>query len=257
MFPIQLNTNLKAHLILGILMGIWLVIFLVIVGPYDTAELPMSIRFQIMPPYGLLFVLSYVVIIPLQNWIFRRLKKWNIFLEILILSFSYFLGLLSCFQYYKSGIVNGDYSFGSFAGEIYLPTMVILSAILILGRIYISRKKTEIQIKEVVIEPQKLILRGDNKADVLQVLPADLICISSAQNYVEIHYLNNQRTQKKLLRSILKKIGQQVPDLVQVHRSYLINPTHFIAWSDTQNIQLGELIIPVSPTYKKTLLAVI
>lgn len=257
MLPIPFKTNPKAHLILGILMGVWLVIFLVIIGPFDISDLPMSIRFQIMPPYGVIFVLSYWLIIPLQTWIFSRLKRWNVLLEFLILGLSYFVGLLGCFQYYQSDIVNGEYPFKFFAGEIYLPTVIVLSTILIIGRRYIAREKKEIQIKEIVIEPQKLVLRGDNKADVLQILATELVCISSAQNYVEIHYLNNQGLQKKLLRSTLKKIGQQVPDLVQVHRSYLINPAHFVAWSDAQHIQLQELIIPVSPTYKKSLLAAI
>jgi len=96
-------------------------------------------------------------------------------------------------------------------------------------------------------------LGGDNKLDVLKIELQDLVCLSSAQNYVEVFFLQNKILQKKLLRTTLKKISQDAPEMIQVHRSHLVNPTHFVKWSDPNTILLHELEIPVSKNYKEKL----
>lgn len=207
-----------------------------------------------MPPYGMIFIVGYMLVIPLQNWIFRKKKTWNLGYELSIIGLMYSFAMFGVYFYYKSDIVNGDYSFSRFLLEIYLPTLVILSTIIFFGRWFIARKKEKIIVEKAAVQSDKIMLKGDNKSDVIQVLPGDLICISSAQNYVEINYLHNGALQKKLLRTTLKKISQQVPNLIQVHRSHFVNPQHFVAWSTANSIILYQLTIPVSQNYKKTLL---
>ncbi|MEL7534323.1 MAG: LytTR family transcriptional regulator DNA-binding domain-containing protein, partial [Bacteroidota bacterium] len=57
------------------------------------------------------------------------------------------------------------------------------------------------------------------------------------------------------LRTSLQKMKQAVPEMIQVHRSYIINPLHFVEWKDGLNIQLAQLSVPVSRKYKPALLS--
>ena len=59
-------------------------------------------------------------------------------------------------------------------------------------------------------------------------------------------YLNQGELQKKLLRNTLKTIQIDIPILLKVHRSHLINPSHFKAWKGTSSIILTQMEIPVS-----------
>ncbi|MEM1336183.1 MAG: LytTR family transcriptional regulator DNA-binding domain-containing protein [Bacteroidota bacterium] len=42
--------------------------------------------------------------------------------------------------------------------------------------------------------------------------------------------------------------------LIQVHRSHLINPTHFKSWKDANSIVLTQMELPISKNYKSQLL---
>jgi len=124
MLSLNLNTSYKSHIIVGLLVSIWLVAFLVFVGPFDAAELSFNIRLLILPPYGVIFFICYMVVVATQNWIYKRLNYWNLFLELIIISLIYISVLYSTFLYYKSGIINGDWTFGKYFSSIYLPTWV-------------------------------------------------------------------------------------------------------------------------------------
>lgn len=79
------------------------------------------------------------------------------------------------------------------------------------------------------------------------------MCISNAQNYVEIYYLEHDELKKKLIRTSLKKIKTDFDFLIRIHRSHLINPEHFKCWKDTGTISLTQIELPVSKKYKKDL----
>jgi len=256
MVPYNLNTSYKSHAIVGLLVAIWLVLFLVFVAPFDASDLSFKIRLLLLPPYGIIFFLCYMSVVFFQNWIFQKLKYWNFGLEVFIFTLIYFAVLYFSFLYYQSRIINGDWPFSKFLYAIYLPTWVLLGFPIFFARWFIARKKPEKEIEVKIIQPKltdKITLKGDNKLDVLQVDFKNLVCISSAQNYVEVFFLQNKILQKKLLRTTLKKISQDAPEMTQVHRSHLVNPTHFVKWINPSTISLHDLEIPVSKNYKEKL----
>ena len=177
------------------------------------------------------------------------MSKQSIYFEILIIILFNILVLIGSYIYYKSSIVNGDYSFIKFTLEIYYPIFFILLPVIIFARWFISRK---------ILHPnsEKIILTGDNKLDILQIQIGDLICISSADNYVTVAYLINDLLSKKLLRTTLKNIESQLPQLVKAHRSHLINPMHFKEWKNANTLLLTQIEVPVSKNYKKDILAI-
>ena len=88
----------------------------------------------------------------------------------------------------------------------------------------------------------------------LKIELSNLICINSANNYIEVNYLQDQELKSKLLRTTLKQIHSKVPSLIKVHRSYLVNPVHFMTWIDSKTLGLTKMEVPVSKKYKNDLL---
>jgi hypothetical protein len=243
-----LTSSNKYHILIALAIGLWLAIFLILIAPFDIAELPIQVRLEIMPMYGLIAFLGYMLLIPFQNWAYKKMDKPSISFEILIILLFNILVLLGSYLYYKSSIVNGDYAMMKFALVIYYPIFFILLPIIIFSRWFIRKKMAQRNSK-------KLLLTGANKLDILQIEEEDLICVSSADNYVTVAYLVNAKLYKKLLRTTLKNIEMQLPQLVKVHRSHLINPTHFKEWKNASTLLLTEIEVPVSKNYKKDILA--
>ena len=74
-------------------------------------------------------------------------------------------------------------------------------------------------------KPQ-ILLEGENKNEFIPLHFEDFILARSMQNYVEIWLLINGQLDKDILRGTLTRIESQLPDVLRVHRSYLINPLH-------------------------------
>lgn len=107
-----------------------------------------------------------------------------------------------------------------------------------------------------------LTIYAENKSEWLKIRPSDLIFLESADNYVSIYYMEQQQVQKKLLRSSLTRIAEQITQsyIQRCHRSYMLN-LHQIKYVDgnSRGLQLQLLdtdkIIPVSRKYVKGILA--
>lgn len=243
----ELNPKIKYHLIVGLLIGLWIFIFAFIIKPFDDGTLNFRLWLLISFGFSLLAFLCYAVLAVLQKIVYRKSAKWNIGLEIGSIIFFYLIYLIGIFAYYKSPILNGGYSFTVFFSIIFLKVALILTPVLILARRYL--------IKLIPIKEDILIIKGENKLDILKIRKADLVCISNAQNYVEIFYIENAKLHSKLIRSSLKKVQEDFAFLVQIHRSHLINPSHFKSWKDQNTIVLTQIELPVSKNYKETLRA--
>lgn len=107
----------------------------------------------------------------------------------------------------------------------------------------LQRKKEDLQ----------WVLRGDNQNEVLRLEPEQLICVSSAQNYVEVFYLLGNKVEKQLLRASLKNIQFAHPELIQIHRSHLVNMHHFVTFKDKNLAVFYTLELPLSKNYKQQL----
>ncbi len=238
----------KYHILIAVAIGVWLTALLILIAPFDIAELPFKARLEILPVYGLISFVGYLVLIPFQNWAYEKMSGQPVYFEVLIIVLFNLLVLIGSYAYYKSGIVNGDYTFVGFTLGIYYPVFFILLPVIVFGRWFI-RKKIIHQNSE------KIVLTGDNKLDILQIKEEDLISISSADNYVTVAYLRNDVVAKKLLRTTLKNINSQLPQLLKVHRSHLINPIHLKEWKNPNTLVLTQMEVPVSKNYKKDIVA--
>ncbi|OXB09577.1 histidine kinase [Flavobacterium plurextorum] len=242
----QLNTSIKHNLIVGLLIALWLFVFAFIIKPFDDGTINFRAWFLISFGFSIAAFLCYGLLTIIQKSFYERITKWNVGLEITSLIFFYLVYLFGVYAYYKSPILNGGYSFSEFFLVIFIKVALILTPILILARRYL--------IKLIPVKEDFLVIKGENKLDVLKIKKADLVCISNAQNYVEIFYTENGKLRSKLIRSSLRKVQDDFTFLVQIHRSHLINPSHFKSWRNQNTIILTQIELPVSKNYKETLL---
>lgn len=234
------------HSLLGIGLGLWLYVLLVLLAPYDVAPLGFAWRAQLMLPYGVIFALSYqsahaieqrFLTAPASNWWMRQLY-FVLILALLNFPFTYW--------YYQSPLVLGEFSFWEFTFQLYLPTLIIVIPMMLYGRRQLERLPTKIN--------NQVILRGENKRDLLQLSIQEILYIETARNYVAVHYRHEEGgVRKRLLRTTLKKVIGNHPELIQVHRSYAVNPSQITRWQGTKSIIVNEQEIPVSDSFRKEL----
>ena len=93
----------------------------------------------------------------------------------------------------------------------------------------------------------------------LVIAPEAVIFIKSEENYVQIHYQDQNRTKKFILRSSMKALEDTLSKrgLIRCHRSYFINPAYIkIVHRDSTGIIVAELkqdnfeSIPISRKYQ-------
>ena len=104
---------------------------------------------------------------------------------------------------------------------------------------------------------KELEIVSDNKSDNLTLKYNNIILIKSAENYIELHYFENDKVEKKLLRSTLKSIESQlasVSNFIRCHRASLVNVLYIdklVRSYSGYNLTLtcSEEKIPVSRQY--------
>lgn len=242
----ELNPSIKHHLIVGLLIGVWLFVFAFIIKPFDDGTLNFQSWLLISLGFSVLAFLCYSILAILQKNIYKRIGKWNLGLEISGILFFFLIYLFGIYVFYKSPILKGGYSFVEFFSVIFIKVALILTPVLILARRYL--------IKLIPVKDELITFTGENKLDILKIKKSDVVCISNAQNYVEIFYLENGKLHSKLIRSSLKKVQDDFAFLVQIHRSHLINPSHFKSWRNSNTIILTQIELPVAKNYKEIVL---
>lgn len=245
----SLNPSLKHHTIIGALLSAWGVLFAFFSRPFEHGQMDLEKWVYVSLGFSSLVFISYAIVSWAQKFVFEKKSSWNIYLEIGAYLLFYLLYTLSTYFYYKSSIIEGIYGFTQFFREIIFNLVLIMTPLLLIARRYSLKLIPKVE------ESEYITLKGENKLDILKLKRSELVCISNAQNYVEIFFLEKEELQSKLIRSSLKKIQLDFDFLIQVHRSHLINPVHFKFWKDSNTISLTQIELPVSKNYKKRLLS--
>lgn len=237
----------KAPFIIGVLIGIWGFLFAIIIRPFEHGQMDLSKWIYVSVGFSFIAFLSYIFISFIQQFIFQKKGKWNTLLEVGMYFLFYALYAIATYIYYRSALISGMYGFSEFFVKIIFSLVLILTPLL-----YFARKYT---LKLIPDTEADIVIKGENQLDILKIKTSELICISNAQNYVEIFYVEENELKSKLMRSSLKKMQTDLAFLIQIHRSHLINPSHFKSWKDSTTISLTKLDLPVSKKYKSQLLS--
>jgi DNA-binding LytR/AlgR family response regulator len=104
---------------------------------------------------------------------------------------------------------------------------------------------------------QPVVFTSDNGADTIKLMNSDVAFIRSADNYVEVVYLETDEFKRKLIRNTMKGIEQQIKaysNFIRCHRICIVN-IHFIEKLNKSNdsyhisIRGYEEKLPVSRQY--------
>ncbi|WP_299107149.1 LytTR family DNA-binding domain-containing protein [uncultured Tenacibaculum sp.] len=247
----KLNPSIKHHVWVGLFSSLWIFVFTYIIKPFDSGKAGLE-EWWLFLSIGFSFItfLSYFIAVLVQDNIYVQLEKWNIGLEISILLLFFLLNHVLSYAYYKSPFLKGIWNFSEFSNALF-KSLFLFAPIVLFARWFILRFVPQKVVP--VTTPQKdplLTIKGEYKLDILKIQQSELICISKSQNYVEVFFLEQGISKSKLIRSSLKKIQQKHPFLIQVHRSHLVNPTHFKSWKSANTLSLTHIEIPVSKNYK-------
>ena len=108
----------------------------------------------------------------------------------------------------------------------------------------------------------RIIIPAENPRDNLEIHASDLLFIQAAENYIEVHTRNHQKTTKHILRNSLGAVTDQLETergpFFRCHKSYLVNVSHVQKVSgNAQGYKLHladtDLMIPVSRRYNNIL----
>lgn len=242
----QLNPSIKLHVLIGALMGVWIFLFAFFIRPFEHGRMDFKVWMTVSLGFSILAFVCYGFITFFQKIVYQQKSKWNIGFEVITILLFFVLYTIATYIFYRSSFVKGIYNFSTFLREIILNAILILTPILILVRTY--------AIKLIPVKDDRITIKGENKLDILKIKQSDLICISNSQNYVEIFYLEHGELKSKLIRSSLKKLQSNFEFLLQIHRSHLINPSHFKSWKDSSTVLLTQIELPVSKNYKEQVL---
>ncbi|MBK9318226.1 MAG: LytTR family transcriptional regulator [Bacteroidetes bacterium] len=99
-----------------------------------------------------------------------------------------------------------------------------------------------------------ITLRSDNQKEELKIPARDLLFITSADNYIEVHYLQNGSEQKKLLRGTLRNTKNDLRTYTafyRCHRAWIVNLDRVVSVTgNSQGYRLvlngTDTIVPVS-----------
>lgn len=244
---------IKHHFIIAIGLVIWIFVFLFFTEPLDVSEINDSDKVFFLLGYGLIGGFCYILFLPFQYLIYNKKdKNWTLLSELLFLFIFSFCAITLARFFYLYVIMANDrnpYDLGYMLQQIFLPALLTILPIIIFGRFAFGKyenKKTE---------AKKIEIKGEGNYEGLRLFFNDIICIQSSDNYVEIFYISGGELKKNLIRNKLSVIADEFPDLLRTHRSYLINPFHFLQWK-TEKSKLFVLLfhhieVPVSRTYQK------
>ncbi|MFK7980753.1 MAG: LytR/AlgR family response regulator transcription factor [Saprospiraceae bacterium] len=101
--------------------------------------------------------------------------------------------------------------------------------------------------------------KDENGKIMLAIKPMQLLLLKSENNYTAVFFLQNEKVEKKLIRTNLKKLESELcefPYLLRIHRSYMVNLKKIASVERKKGsfqihlTQLPEMPLKVSESYK-------
>lgn len=236
------TNNFKEEFTRLFVIGFGVFLFILFFQPFPLESLDFNSRLLYVAGFGVIsFVLSalVLVVLPLVFTKWLSIGDWEegppfilIFMLVLFSSVGY-----SFYIYYvgKSNL------------SLYVLFKIILVSLIpvIMLAILYKNKSLERIIKELKIQnhiiytknqeleakqgESKLNLHSATKSDYISLKSKDIIQIKSADNYVEIFFLDDKFLEKKIIRNTLKDIENQLlpyPEMIRCHRTSIVNSKH-------------------------------
>jgi len=239
--PYPKDSNFKKKVFTALIFGNFVFVFLLLFQPFGISEWKVPNKALVLSGYGaitFIAVLFNSVFIEkwIKNWFAE--KNWKVWKEILWALWNIILiGTLNLL--YSKWQMDFKLSFIAFFSYQWITLLIGLlpvSLITLWNHNRLQKKNLEEALALTkVIDSQplppinaaaKLMLTGDNAKEFIELEPQQILFMEAADNYVEVVWLIGAKPNKKLLRTTLKKMEEQLSEvgyLFRCHRSYLVN----------------------------------
>lgn len=242
-----LGRDISTHLWVAMGLAVWVFLFLYLSEPFDINRFTPTEKWVLIPLYGIIQGICYAIPLWYQFRVTESKRLWSLLNECVFLLMTVLLGAIFNYLFYKNAVVYGDedaYVFMEYARYVYLPALAIILPFVISCRLIIGKLSQKIQLED------QITIKGKGSHDFIRLNFGELLFVRSADNYVEVHWIENKSLQKKLVRRTISEIQTSFPSLLKTHRSYLVNPIHFKQFVSVEKklfLDLGfESRIPVS-----------
>jgi len=231
---------------------------LVFLQPFDTYDVEMPYKKLKLVGYYFPIVLSILGIHIFENLWYKKSQRWYLYHEVIVMILGTFIITLFSFLYLNH-VVNESVlpwsEFYSWFVSFGLP----FAPILLLLWTYLRFRFSTIQLRTNKSNlDASYEVTGTNSNERYTFRWNDFIMAKSQSNYVELFLIETNNPKKVIIRSTLSKVMNQLPEAIQVHRSYIIN-LHKLEKIEG-NVRKGWCIlngldeqIPVSPKHFKAL----
>lgn len=208
--------------------GVAVAFILIVFQPFGTDDFVHQYKYAILAGYGLVIILAslltYLVVGSLSSDQFK--DSWSVVHETVALFISVLSSIVVCYLYQR-WIFGGDVTMRGLSHFLlYGGSVALLPVLVYFAFIYLRYRDVRRSVLGSADEsqPSHILLKGKNKGDSIELSQEDLLFLRSSDNYVMVHFLSDGLRKKRLLRSTLSEISNQLTeDFVKVHRSYIIN----------------------------------
>ena len=266
--PYSFNDDLKYNLRLSTGISIGMFIFFLFFQPLDLRNEDLNARLVIIAGFGFItfFILGInLIFLPLLFPKFFQTGKWNIIRDT-ILHASIWILISTAYTFYARYVGLIEITAHSMfkillLGLAPVAILIVVNQNKILKR-YLQNALELTRLLEPEINDQedtdnKILIESDNKSESLEISLKSVTLIKSANNYIEVFWIEGDEIHKKLLRNTLTNIENQLknyPDFIRCHRTSLINKSFIekkVSGSHGFHIRLKGVdeLIPVSRQY--------
>ncbi len=244
--------------------GLLTFLIILVLAPLNFQALELPRRLWMALLFAGLVSLTIGTVVPTLRWFFPSFvneDNWSVGKEILLyLMVVTLLVLVIFFTIRATGLTTKPLSMALFVKTTFLTITMSCLPILVLvlfeqfnyhrkqlqqaAELSQTLRSENQRLKREQAKPAKeqaLKLRGENGKIELQLLPMELVCLRSDNNYVEVFYFLEGKIAKKLLRSRLKNIQELLPEtyFLRCHNRYVVNGKHIVEISgNARNLEL-------------------
>jgi len=255
--------------------AIFCFLFLYIFEPFGLYNLSGLYKLIIISLYvfaGLLITLVHLFC--LQN---KIIKTYNLRNTILWISWITFLTSISSSVINDIAFNHGHFYFLSFIvflGIIFGITIVPIMILILWHYVHTLKNQIKIssQINRKILEKgeipnctETITIEASNKRENISLQIDNFLYITSADNYIDVYYLEGNAIKHNLLRNTLNNIEKQVSNNKSIHRchkSYIVNISvidSVLGNASGYKIKFKTtgLLIPISRKYKETIFSLL
>ncbi len=259
------QNTLKVNAWVAFFLGFSVFLILAVFQPFGTYNFQDSAKTLLLSGYGFVIGVTYFIFANGLPFVFSKIYKkenWTFSKEIIHVVVIFFLVVVATYIYRNVaiGMTYHIKDFLIYSGMAFAIAVFPLSLVFVVRMMQLKNKPIIIYQTAEVQQNIFISVEGENKNEKIKFAKEELLFIKASENYVIIHLDKNGKVSKHMLRSSLSKLAEQIKDqdILQVHRSYLVNFENVLALSGKSPNYVLELKnlkeeIPISRTKVKML----